>query len=255
MMRLDKWLTGRYFSSRTKAARAIAAGLVKVNGRTARASDNADETDLIEIEERETEFVSEGGYKLEKALLDFGEEVKGCVFADLGASTGGFTECLLRHGAARVYAVDVGESQLDQILSGDARVVVMDKTNARYLTKSDFPEKLDGISIDVSFISLTNILPAAASLLEEGGRVFALIKPQFECGAGALDKHGIVKDAERRKDAIRKIVVSAADCGLYPVKITSAPVRERKNTEYIICLKKGGKAVNGGLEKEISNLP
>lgn len=238
-MRLDKYLAERYFSSRTKAARALAEGNVLVNGKKAKASDDVKEGDDIRIRPRQVQFVSEGGYKLRKALDDFSESVVG-VYADFGASTGGFTDCLLQAGAARVYAIDVGESQLASELAADARVVVMDRTNVRYLKRGDLPEPPDGVVIDVSFISLTHVLPAAAELLSEGGKVFALIKPQFECEGRGLDKHGIVKEEKTRLDAVGKIYDFARQLGLGMRRITNAPLREKKNVEYIALFVKGG---------------
>lgn len=237
-MRLDKYLALHGFSSRTKAARAIAEGRVFLNGKVASAADEVREGDALRIEESEVSFVSEGGFKLYKALADFHESVAGCVFADIGASTGGFTDCLLQGGVGRVYAVDVGESQLDHSLKEDGRVVVMDGVNARGLNEGDFPETLDGVTADVSFISLKLVLPALARIVRPGGRVFALVKPQFECGAAALNKHGIVKDAAAREKALLSVTESAALCGLYAKKITNAPVKERKNIEYVVLFDK-----------------
>ena len=217
----------------------MAKGLVLVNGKAAKASDEVSESDRIEVLAEETEFVSEGGQKLHKALREFGVAVRGMIFADLGASTGGFTDCLLQNGAARVYAVDVGESQLAPHLAQDGRVIVMDRTNARHLRAEDFPEPIEGISIDVSFISLTHILPAAARILAEGGLVFALIKPQFECGGHGLDKHGIVKDAARRREIVESIARFACSVGFCPIALTNAPVRPHKNIEYVLLLRKG----------------
>lgn len=233
MMRIDKYLAANGFPSRTKAARAIAEGRVKINGKTARAADEVQDGDLVEIEKKEVLFVSEGGFKLYKALCDFQESVSGCIFADIGASTGGFTDCLLQGGAARVYAIDVGESQMAEELAADPRVVIMDNTNARFLTRESFPEGLDGITADVSFISLKLLFPVIAALLNGRGRVFALIKPQFECGRRALDKHGIVKNPEDRIRAVLSVCSNAAQCGLFVKKITVAPVKAHKNIEFV----------------------
>ena len=237
-MRLDKYLAANGFSSRTKAARAIEKGLVTLNGRTAKASDEVAEGDRVEVRAEEVGFASEGGQKLYKALRAFGASVGGQVFADLGASTGGFTDCLLQNGAARVYAVDVGESQLAPHLARDTRVVVMDRTNARYLGAEQFPEPIDGVTVDVSFISLTLILPAVARILREGGHAFVLIKPQFECGGRGLNKHGILKDAAARRAIAEEIARFACSLGLRPLRLTNAPLRARKNVEYILYLQK-----------------
>ena len=238
-MRLDKYLAEHGFSSRTKAARALAKGLVTRNGKVAKASDEVAEGDVVEVRaEGQAAFVSEGGQKLHKALECFGADVAGQVFADLGASTGGFTDCLLQRGAARVYAVDVGESQLEARLAGDARVVVMDRTNARYLDAGAFPEPIDGVTADVSFISLTLILPAVARILRSGGHAFALIKPQFECSGRGLDKHGILKDAAKRREIVESVARFACSVGLCPLDLTNAPVYARKNIEYSLYLQK-----------------
>ena len=222
-MRLDKYLAGKGFSSRTRAARAVERGLVLVNGKRAKVSLEISATDVVEILPEEVSFVSEGGFKLYKALLDFSEKVEGLVFADL----------------AHVYAVDVGESQLDESLVSDSRVSVMDRVNARYLTAADFPQRIDGVTADLSFISLTYIFPVIADILPEGGKAFVLVKPQFECGGKGQDKHGIVKDKRIHEEVIARLCAAAEELRLAPVKLTNAPLRERKNTEYVLCLKKG----------------
>lgn len=237
-MRIDKALAEK-FGSRSKAAIAINKGLVTVNGKTVTVSYNLKDTDTLVISEAETAFVSAGGYKLEKALNDFCIDVSGMVFADIGASTGGFTDCLFKRGAKKVYCIDVGESQLDKSLLSK-NVVVIDGFNARELNKSLFKEALDGIVIDVSFISLTYILGAVAETLGEGKRVFALIKPQFECGKKSVGKNGIVKSAEAHKQAIVKVLNYAKSVGLFPQKLTNAPIIQGKNMEYVVCLEKGG---------------
>lgn len=242
-MRLDKYLVGHGFSSRTKAARALEKGRVLVNGKAARASQEVTDVDLIEILDEPIGFVSEGGFKLYKALQDFSESVQGLTCIDLGASTGGFTDCLLKNGAKCVYAVDVGESQLDASLVSDPRVHVMDRINARYLSKEDFPEQADVVTVDLSFISLEYILPVIADLLGKDGIAYVLIKPQFECGGKGQDKHGIVKDKKLHEAIVVKVCGLAERLGLAPQKLTNAPLRERKNTEYVVLLKKGGKTL------------
>lgn len=141
-----------------------------------------------------------------------------------------------------MFAVDVGECQLDEKLAADPRVAVMDGVNARGLQKNSFSEALDGIVTDISFISLTYVLPVFSEILGEGGCVYALVKPQFECGPAALDKHGIVKDAKRRRAAIGKIYDCALSCGLAPLQICTAPEHERKNKEFVMFLQKGATA-------------
>ena len=239
-MRLDKYLAEHGFSSRTKAARALAKGLVTVNGKPGKASDEVSDSDDICVREEEIGFVSEGGYKLHRALTFFGDSAKGMTFADIGASTGGFTDCLLQAGAGHVYAVDVGKSQLDPRIASDARVTVMDGVNARYLERENFPLRPDGITADVSFISLALIVPVAARLLDEGGTAYLLIKPQFECGGVGLDQHGVVKDERVRLAAVRKICLCAQSEGFALLGIVNAPLRKGKNVEYILKLCKGG---------------
>lgn len=187
-------------------------------------------------------FVSEGGYKLERGLSVFREDVSGKIFADLGASTGGFTDCLLRRGAKRVYCVDVGESQLDFILRSDDRVCVMDRTNARYLTVNSFPERLDGIVSDLSFISLKLVLPAVSGLLSEKGRAFVLFKPQFECGGIGLPKSGILP-VRLHPALLSDFYGFCLAHSLAPLDVVNAPLREKKNVEYVVCLEKSGRAI------------
>ena len=252
-MRIDKYLVGKYFSSRTKAARAISEGLVKRNGKTALPSDEVKPDDLIEVMEKTVSFVSEGGFKLDKALSDFGDDVKNLIFADIGASTGGFTDCLLQRGAKRVYAIDVGESQLDNSLVSDDRVIVMDNTNARYLSASDFQSVLDGIVADVSFISLKYLMPVISALLNNSGCAYLLIKPQFECGRSALDKHGIVKDMRLRKKAILDVVANGELYGLFAVNVTEAPIKQNKNVEYVVKFVKSDIKLNNETFKKSFN--
>lgn len=242
-MRVDKYCAEHFperFSSRTKAAEAANRGEILLNGKEAKPSDEVKEGAEISFCRKETAFVSNGGAKLAQAIRVFAVDCKGKVFADVGASTGGFTDCLLQNGAQRVYCVDVGESLLDPKIKNDPRTVCMDNTNARFLRKDSFPEALDGIVIDVSFISLRLILPVLRELIEDGGIVLALIKPQFECeNKKLLSKSGIVTDPKLRKKIIEKIYFSCMENGLQPIGIVNAPVREKKNIEYVIYLKKG----------------
>ena len=207
MSRLDQTLVERALcDSREKAKRLILAGQVRVNGHPARKpSDPVKPADQLTVDAPE-KFVSRGGHKLEHALGHFQLVVTGLTAIDLGASTGGFTDCLLQHGAARVFAVDVGQGQLAWKLRQDPRVVVMEKTNARYLTRQDFGEPTpptpnaappaDLVVVDCSFISLKKILPSAVPLLKPDGRIVALIKPQFEAGKAEADKgRGVITDA------------------------------------------------------------
>lgn len=210
MKRLDQALVERGLcESREKAKRAILAGEVRLNGQVAhKASDAVRPDDELSLAARER-FVSRGGLKLEHALRHFAVEVAGRIAIDLGASTGGFTDCLLQAGAERVYAVDVGQGQLAWKLRQDPRVVVMEKTNARALRESSFPagfRKVPLVVIDCSFISLRQILPAAISLLDLGGRIVALIKPQFEAGKAEVDKGaGVIVDPRVHDRVLREI--------------------------------------------------
>lgn len=238
-MRIDKYLSDRY-GSRTKAANAVEKGLVKVNGGCVSPSYDVKESDSLEFTEPDESYVSAGGFKLAKALRDFRFSVKDAVYADVGASTGGFTDCLFINGAKKVYCVDVGESQLDEALK-QKNVVIIDGFNARELDRSLFSEKLDGVVIDVSFISLTYILGAVSSVLDDGSHVLALIKPQFECESRKVGKNGIVRERGMRKRAVEKIIAFAEGCGLAPLALTEAPVVKGKNIEYVILLQKGGR--------------
>ncbi len=196
MTRLDQALVERALcDSREKAKRLILAGAIRVNGHPAqKASDNIKTDDEITVEAAE-KFVSRGGHKLEHALAHFQVNVAGLNAIDLGASTGGFTDCLLQRGAQKVYAVDVGQGQLAWKLRSDPRVVVMEKTNARFLKPESFPALADMVVVDCSFISLKKILPPAVPLLKPGGKIVALIKPQFEAGKAEADKgRGVITD-------------------------------------------------------------
>ena len=235
-MRADKFFAEK-FGSRTKAAEAIEKGLVLLNGKPIKPKDEVKETDEISFVKAEEQFVSNGGYKLARALKCFPLELEGKIAVDIGASTGGFTDCLLQNGAKKVYAVDVGESQLAPSIANDSRVVVMDDTNARYLTESDFDEPIDIAVTDVSFISLRLILPAISDILREDGAAFVLVKPQFECEKKNIGKSGIVHPSAH-PSIVNKIVSACLELGLYPYGIVNAPVRKGKNIEYVLYLKK-----------------
>lgn len=237
-MRLDAYLSSVHGITRAKAKQMIERGMVSLNGKTVeKPAASVDDGDDVVIE-KFPEYASFGGEKLAKALRDFNFSVENMVCADIGASNGGFTSCLLMNGAAKVYAVDVGECALPEKLKTDPRVKVMDKTNARFLTADNLGGQCDFVCIDVSFISLELILPAAAGVIGEGGHVIALIKPQFEVGKKALSKRGIVVNARERERAVDKIRGAAAACGLLEENFTVAPVRENKNIEYLILFTK-----------------
>lgn len=252
-MRLDAYLykIGKYVS-RNKASEAVKRGEVKVNGKTVtKISHEISDGAIVEINDADN-FVSLGGYKLEKAISDFSLDISGKVFADIGASTGGFTDCLLRNGADTVYAVDVGENQLAESIKNDNRVVIMDNRNARELSEKDFPTLLDGVVCDVSFISLTYILKPICDILLGDGYAVTLIKPQFECGKNALNGQGIVKDKRERLSAIKKIYDFGEKIGLIPVDVTTAPIKENKNVEYLMLFKKRGeKFKKEDIEKKV----
>ena len=230
--------------SREKAQRSIMAGQVKINGQPARkASDRIRATDQIELTAAD-KFVSRGGHKLEHALKHFALDVASVTAVDLGASTGGFTDCLLQAGALRVFAVDVGQGQLAWKLRQDPRVVVMEQVNARTLTPAGFPAPFEMVQlavIDCSFISLTKILPAALRLLRSGGRIVALIKPQFEAGKADVDKGaGVITDPQIHLRVVREMqeFVSKID-GARWVGVTESPLLgPAGNKEFLALIEK-----------------
>jgi 23S rRNA (cytidine1920-2'-O)/16S rRNA (cytidine1409-2'-O)-methyltransferase len=245
MIRLDQALMECGLSeSRERAKRAILAGQVRVNGQPARKpSDSIKPGDKLTLNAGE-KYVSRGGHKLEHALEHFQLDVTGLVALDLGASTGGFTDCLLQRGAAKVFAVDVGRGQLAWKLRTDARVVVMEKTNARHLTAAQFPKPFapaDLAVIDCSFISLQKILPAAAPLLKADGKIVALIKPQFEAGRAEADKgRGVITDAAVHDRVIRELRdFVATQAGLCWRNVVESPLLgPAGNKEFLVLIEK-----------------
>jgi 23S rRNA (cytidine1920-2'-O)/16S rRNA (cytidine1409-2'-O)-methyltransferase len=245
MTRLDQALVDQGIcESREKAKRAIMAGQVNVNGHPARKpSDPVKSTDTITLATAE-KFVSRGGHKLEHALQHFHISVAGQTAVDLGASTGGFTDCLLQAGASRVYAVDVGHGQLAWKLRQDPRVVVLEKTNARHLTPAQLPPPFAGADvavIDCSFISLRKILPAAVALLRPAGRIIALLKPQFEAGKEEVDKGaGVITDPVVHERIIRELADFVTnDPGLRWSGVTESPLLgPAGNKEFLVLLEK-----------------
>jgi 23S rRNA (cytidine1920-2'-O)/16S rRNA (cytidine1409-2'-O)-methyltransferase len=223
-IRLDVALVQRgLVPSRERAQEAIAAGMVLVNGRlAAKASQKVGEADQLTVTGDPIGYVGRGGLKLEAALDHFGIDPAGLACLDVGASTGGFTDCLLRRGARRVYAVDVGRDQLHPDLRRDPRVVVMEETDIR--TVSHLPEPPALAVVDVSFISLTLVLPAVVRLLAPGGRVVALIKPQFEVGPGGAGKKGVVRDPRLREQAVNRVLGAAQGLGLWTGPVIPSPV-------------------------------
>ena len=234
-MRADKYFAER-FGSRTKAAEAIEKGLVVINGKLIKPKTEVSDEDTIEFILPKESFVSNGGYKLDRALKTFDFDCTDKVFVDIGASTGGFTDCLLQNAAKKIYAVDVGESLLHESLVGDERIVPMENTNARYLKKEDFADVIDGVVTDVSFISLRLIFPAIKEVLCENGSAFVLIKPQFECEKKHIGKSGIVSTAAH-VDIVKKVLGYLLENKLFPHGIINAPVRKGKNIEYVLYIK------------------
>lgn len=224
--------------TRAKARALIMAGDVTVNGTAVlRAGQLVSIGDELRLADR-PRFVSRGGEKLDHALTVFGIDVAGTVALDLGASTGGFTDCLLQRGAARVYSVDVGYGQIDERLRRDERVVVMERTNARYLKA--LPEAADIATIDVSFISLGLILPVAARLLKRGGRCIPLIKPQFEAGRSEVGKGGVVRDAETHRRVLERVAELSHESGFAVCGMVSSPLTgPAGNVEFLSDLRLG----------------
>ena len=245
MIRLDQALVERGFcESREKAKRAILAGQVRVNAQTAhKASDTVKAEDEITLDAPE-KYVSRGGHKLEHAFKHFHLDVAGTVAIDLGASTGGFTDCLLQNGAAKVFAVDVGQGQLAWKLRKDRRVVVMEKTNARHLKPEQMPESFSpaGVGvIDCSFISLKKILPPAIALLKTEGKIIALIKPQFEAGKTEVDKgRGVITDAAIHERVLAELEdFVATQTGLHWHSVTPSPLLgPAGNKEFLVLIEK-----------------
>ncbi|NLW16130.1 MAG: TlyA family RNA methyltransferase [Firmicutes bacterium] len=240
--RLDIMLVQQgFFDSRQRAQGAIMAGLVRVDGKRidkpgTRVPPDAD----IQVEGQEHPYVSRGGLKLERAIKELGFDPGGKVIIDIGASTGGFTDCALQHGAKRVYAVDVGYAQLAWKLRQDQRVVVMERTNARYLQASDFPELADAATIDVSFISLALIFPAAVPLLVPGGEIVALIKPQFEAGRELVGKRGVVREPNVHRQVINQVWETASELQLGLMGLTFSPITGPEgNIEFLSLFKQG----------------
>jgi 23S rRNA (cytidine1920-2'-O)/16S rRNA (cytidine1409-2'-O)-methyltransferase len=239
-VRLDQLLVARGLAeSRERARRLIMAGQVRVAGQLVDrpASPVAEDAPLEVL--APPPYVSRGGEKLAAALARFRLGVRGCVCADLGASTGGFTDCLLQGGAARVYAVDVGYGVLDARLRGDPRVVVLERTNARYLTS--LPEPIDLVTADVAFISLSLVLAPALQLLRPEGRIVALIKPQFEAGRGQVGKGGVVRDPAIHRAVLERVLAWAQEHGLQLLGLMLSPLRgPAGNREFLAAWRLGG---------------
>lgn len=255
--RLDRLLFRRgFFSSREKAIRAILAGEVYLEGeRIDKPGTRVESGTRIEIKER-SPYVSRGGEKLKKALKEFGIDCRKKIALDAGASTGGFTDCLLKHGAKKVYAVDVGYGQLAWRLRKDPRVVVLERRNIRYLKREELEEEIDLITLDLSFISLTKVLKEISDLLTPRGEILALIKPQFEAGREKVKRGGVVRDPGVHREVILKVIDRAKEEGLKTRGLIPSPLKgPAGNIEYFIHLVKEGKEIKSIPEriKEVVN--
>ena len=252
--RLDVLLTERgFFDSREKAKAVIMAGEVFVNGqREDKAGSKFDREADIEVKGKVLKYVSRGGLKLEKAVEMYGLDLEGKICIDIGSSTGGFTDCMLQNGAIKVYAIDVGTNQLAWKLREDERVVSMEKTNIRYVTEGQIPEKADFASVDVSFISLTKVLPTAVKLLRDEAHMVCLIKPQFEAGREKVGKKGVVRDFSVHKEVVELITNSAVELNFFIKGLTFSPVKGPEgNIEYLIYMQKRNEKMG---EAEIDNI-
>ncbi|RMH23628.1 MAG: TlyA family RNA methyltransferase [Acidobacteria bacterium] len=246
--RLDQLLVERgFFPSRERARRAVMAGVVEVDGRRVDKAGTPIAADAgLRVVARHEPFASRAGRKLAGALDRFGVDPQGLTCLDVGASTGGFTDCLLQRGAARVYALDVGYGQLDQRLREDPRVVVMERVNARHLAAGDLPEPCDLVTVDVSFISLLKVVPALIPHLAPGGRLLLLVKPQFEAGRAQVGKGGIVRDEAVRRRVIAERVAQLEALGLVSLGVCDSPVAGAAgNREAFALLARAGDRSDG----------
>ncbi len=242
-IRLDRLVVDSGLAAtREKARRLVLAGEVLVNDvPVEKPGTLVDRESNLRLRKAPSPYVGRGGEKLEGALEALKLDVRGFRALDIGASTGGFSDCLLQRGASEITALDVGKGQLDWKLRSDPRVKTVEGVNARYLKSEDFPEKFDLITIDVSFISLSKILPAAAPLVKEQGRLLALVKPQFELTRGDVEKGGIVRDPSKHWEAILKVVDVIELCGLSVEAVTPSPITGLEgNREFFVLMRIGG---------------
>lgn len=252
--RLDVLLVKRNLAeSREKAKAIIMSGNVFVEGsREDKAGTMFEDSVSIELKGSTLPYVSRGGLKLEKAVDVFGVALDGKICMDVGASTGGFTDCMLQNGAVKVYSVDVGHGQLAWKLRNDERVVCMEKTNIRYVTESDVPDRIDFVSIDVSFISLTKVLLPVKALMAEEAQMVCLIKPQFEAGREKVGKKGVVRDPAVHGEVIRMVMDYAQSIGMWLLNLDFSPVKGPEgNIEYLLYLRKQEEGAVGGCEATI----
>jgi 23S rRNA (cytidine1920-2'-O)/16S rRNA (cytidine1409-2'-O)-methyltransferase len=239
--RLDVLLFNKgLFDSREKCKTAIMAGSIWIDGiREDKPGTKVPVDCQLEIRENTNPFVSRGGLKLAKAVSEFGINLENKVCLDIGASTGGFTDCMLKNGAAKVVAIDVGYGQLAWVLRNDSRVICMERTNVRYLKPEDIGFLSDFASIDVSFISLTKVLPAVLALLKDEAELVCLIKPQFEAGREQVGKHGVVRDSRIHKEVILSIVNFVSARNLYIKELSYSPIKGPEgNIEYLLYVSK-----------------
>jgi len=237
--RLDVLLVSRGLAeSREKAKAVIMSGIVYVNGQKEdKAGSVFDDKSEIEVRGATLKYVSRGGLKLEKAMTHFGVLLEGKICMDVGSSTGGFTDCMLQNGAVKVYAVDVGHGQLAWKLRNDDRVVCMEKTNIRYVTPEDIPDRIQFSSIDVSFISLTKVLGPVKQLLTEDGQIVCLIKPQFEAGREKVGKKGVVREKSVHLEVIEAVIAYAVSIGFEVLNLEFSPIKgPESNIEYLLYL-------------------
>ncbi len=240
-IRLDQAVfNAGHSESRERAKALIMAGVVYVNGQKAdKCGMVIKPTDVLEVRSNPLKYVSRGGLKLEKAIHSFNIDLTGCICADIGASTGGFTDCMLQNHAVKVYAIDVGYGQLAWKLRVDERVVNLERTNFRYVTAEQVPDLLDFASVDVSFISLSLILPVMRTLLKPNGTAVCLIKPQFEAGKEKVGKKGVVRDPAVHTEVIENILSVIHNVGFSVLGLTYSPVKGPEgNIEYLVYIKK-----------------
>ncbi len=251
--RLDVLLTELgYFESRERAKRAIMEGIVFVNDeREDKAGTTFPVDARIEVRGSKLKYVSRGGLKLEKAIVNYGLDLTGKICMDIGSSTGGFTDCMLQNGAVKVYAIDSGTNQLAYKLRVDDRVISMENTNFRYVTPEQIPDEIDFASVDVSFISLTKILPAALPLLSESAEMVCLIKPQFEAGREKVGKKGVVRDPKVHEEVLVNVMTFAASCKFRFKAVTFSPIKGPEgNIEYLLYMAKSDSKMS---EEELSS--
>lgn len=237
--RLDVLLVNRNLAeSREKAKAIIMSGIVYVDGQKEdKAGTMFEDTVSVEVRGHTLAYVSRGGLKLEKAMTHFGVTLNGKICMDVGASTGGFTDCMLQNGAVKVYSVDVGHGQLAWKLRNDERVVCMEKTNIRYVTPEDIPDRIQFASIDVSFISLTKVLGPVKELLTEDGQIVCLIKPQFEAGREKVGKKGVVREKSTHLEVIKSVIAFAKSIGFGILNLEFSPIKGPEgNIEYLLYL-------------------